>query len=215
MTANMPGTIRTAAVATSVLYALVLNVLGEPPSQSARSAVAYIPALLAILAVGFDKWMWCWPGVRSVVGRPLVHGTWAATLTVNPDSHIPEGGNRGPISAVVVIEQSFWSIHVRLMSSESTSESTSASLLKNGHGAQHVLTYAYVNKPKQEHRPRSNPFTGAGQFRVQGKSPTRIVGTYWTDRLTCGDMDLTLLDRKTDYPTLDEALAQGPPVTGQ
>lgn len=210
MTPNLPAAIRTTAVVTSVLYALVLTVIGEPPSQSARSIVAYIPAVLALLTVAFDKWMWRWPIIHSMVGRPLVHGTWAATLTPNADSRIPEGGDRGPISAAVIIEQSYWSTHVRLMSSQSTSESTSASLGKSNHGSQHVLTYAYVNEPKQQHRPRSNPFTGAAQFRVQGKSPTQLVGTYWTDRLTCGDMYLTLHNRKTDYATRDEALASTP-----
>jgi hypothetical protein len=70
-----------------------------------------------------------------------------------------------------------------------------------------VLTYTYANEPEQQYRPRSQPHAGASQFNMAGRSPTRMTGTYWTARLTVGDMSLHLLNRKTDYATLADVTA--------
>ena len=35
-----------------------------------------------------------------------------------------------------------------------------------------------------------------------GRLPKYITGTYWTDRFTVGDMDLTYVDRKKDRQSL-------------
>jgi hypothetical protein len=145
--------------------------------------------------------------VHRLVRRPRIDGTWLTTLTPHPDSHIPDGGNRGPIQAAVLIEQTFWSVHVTLLTAESRSVSTSASL----HGVtrqQAVLTYTYANEPDQQHRPRSQPHAGASQFNVTGREPQQMTGNYWTARLTVGDMAMSLLNRRTDYPSLAGAMLE-------
>ena len=67
---------------------------------------------------------------------------------------------------------------------------------------QTLLTYTYRNEPRAEHRPRSAPHRGACEFTVVGRLPKYITGTYWTDRFTVGDMDLTYVDRKKDRQSL-------------
>ena len=41
------------------------------------------------------------PGVQRLSRRPFLNGIWSASLRPTPDSHIPQGGNRGPIVATL------------------------------------------------------------------------------------------------------------------
>ena len=103
----------------------------------------------------------------------------------------------------MVVEQTFWTISVRLLTAESSSMSEIASLRNHGESKeQTLLTYTYRNEPRAEHRPRSAPHRGACEFTVVGRLPKYITGTYWTDRFTVGDMDLTYVDRKKDRQSL-------------
>jgi len=199
--------VRTVATATSVAYAALLLAFGQTPTGGAKQLIAYLPAAAGLLAVLWDTRAWHWPGPRRLAKRPVVYGTWTAVLSPSEDSRIPEGGNRGPIEAYVVIAQTFWSLHVFLHTAESASRSTAASLRDLG-GGQHVLAYAYENTPRQEHLNRSPRHVGASELRVVGSAPEEMTeGIYWTDRLTRGDMDLVLVDRKTDRPNFDACAA--------
>ncbi|WP_217565984.1 hypothetical protein [Streptomyces sp. GbtcB7] len=40
---------------------------------------------------------------------------------------------------------------------------------------------------------------------MTGRTPQSITGSYFTDRFTAGDMDLTLVDRSTDHGTFADA----------
>ncbi len=59
-----------------------------------------------------------------------------------------------------------------------------------GHGLWH--------SQKMQNAERSTPHCGTSRLAVSGTHPTDLVGRYWTDRLTAGDLDLDLIDRKTD-----------------
>jgi hypothetical protein len=191
--------VRTVATATSVAYGALLFAFGQSPTGGAKQAVAYLPAAVGLLAVLWDTSAWHGWGLRRLAQRPVVYGTWEAELSPSHDSVIPPGGNRGPIPAYVVIAQTFWSVHVTLHTAESSSRSTAASLRDLG-GGQHGLAYTYDNTPRQEHLHRSPKHSGASELTVVGTEPAEITGTYWTDRLTHGDMDLLLVDRKIDRP---------------
>jgi SMODS-associating 2TM, beta-strand rich effector domain len=204
---NPTKTARLTVSAVSAIYAIVLYATGIRLQHDARQLLAYLPSAFGLLIILFDSWAWKWPVIHNLTGRPRIDGTWIASLRPHPDSHIPSGGNRGPIQAAVMIDQTYWSLGITLMTRESASHSTAASLRRNGDSRdRQILTYTYANEPMQEHRPRSQPYVGATQLRVGGRRPTQIAGTYWTDRLTVGDVDLSLLNRNTDYPTLEAAL---------
>lgn len=200
-------TVRITVSAVSAIYAIVLYVSGIRLQHDARQLLAYLPSVFGILVVIFDSWAWKWPAIHNLTGRPRLDGTWITSLRPHQDSHIPKDGDRGPIQAAVIIDQTYWSLGVTLLSQQSTSYSTAASLRRHGDSRdRRTLTYTYANEPAQEHRPRSQPHAGATQLQVSGRRPTQITGTYWTDRLTVGDLDLRLLDRRTDYPTLAAVL---------
>jgi hypothetical protein len=201
-----PGrVIRITATLVSVAYAVVLAVSGIHLQTAAKQVVAYIPTAIGLGLVLFDKVAWRWPGIHMFSGRPRIDGTWRGTLIPNPESKIPGGGNRGPIDAAVLVTQTYWTLHVTLMTAESSSDSTVATIRRVGESrSRSRLTYAYLNEPRQEHRPRSNPHGGATTLDRTGRLPDQMTGAYWTDRLTAGDMTLTRLTRDTGFNTLKE-----------
>jgi hypothetical protein len=202
-------TVRVTVTAVSAIYAVVLYASGIRLQHDARQLLAYLPSVSGILVVIFDSWAWKWPAIHNLTGRPRIDGTWIATLRPRQDSHIPAGGNRKPIQAAIIIDQTYWSLGITLLTRESASYSTAASLRRHGDSRnRRTATYTYANEPAQEHRPRSQPHVGAAQLHVSGRRPAQVTGMYWTDRFTAGDLDLRLLDRRTDYPTLEAVLDQ-------
>ncbi len=204
---NPARTVRYAVMGSSLAYALALYASGVQLDFTTKQALGYLPAVAALFVLAFDLWIWKWPLIHKAVNRPRIDGTWLTTVTPSAESQVPPGGNRGPITTAVMIDQTYWSVTATLLSGESRSNSTSAAISPNGGSrSQCVLAYTYRNEPAQEHRPRSQPHLGASEVHISGPTPEEMSGTYWTARLTAGDMHLRLLNRKNDYPNLAAAL---------
>lgn len=194
---------RLATTVTAVAYAGALYWSGFEFDSITRWLLGLLPTLVVGAIFALDAWLWRVPGVARIVGRPRVYGTWLATLTPREGSAIPDGGNWGPIHGAVVIEQSLWSVSVHLRTDESPSHSTATQFLKRDQSKQRQrLVYTYQNTPIQQHQPRSSPHAGAAEFEVVGADPDFMSGTYWTARLTVGDIQLRKLDHKTDRADL-------------
>ncbi len=205
---NSPAqSIRRGAAAASTVYGALLYLLGLHPDKEMKYALAYVPALLGYLVVVFDKWAWQWPGVHRLTGHPRLAGTWRVTLSPSPKSRIPVGGNRGPIRAYLTIEQSFWTLHATFRTAESSSRSTGATLTKTGGSGAAELSFLYENTPQVVHQQRNPRHAGACQLSAIGPSPQAMTGRYFTERLTAGDMDLTLVSRDTGYASFEQARA--------
>lgn len=199
--------IRWGAATASTLYGALLYVLGVHPEQELKYAFAYVPTLLGYLVLVFDKWAWRWRGIHRVTGHPRLDGIWRATLRPSPESHIPAGGNRGPIRAYLTIEQSYWTLHATLRTAESSSRSTNAAIEKRDGSGVTELRFFYENVPQVAHRRRSPVHTGACRISLAGRTPRSVTGRYYTDRFTAGDMELKLISRKTEHSTFAEAAA--------
>jgi len=190
---------RRIAVTVSAIWAAVLFLTGLDLDYDLRRLLAYVPSLVGFAVVVFDLLLWKIPGVSRVTGRPRLYGTWQAKLTPNANSRIPEGGNRGPIVGAMVIEQTFWTMSIRFHTDQSSSSSTTAALAVDSESKQsRSLYFTYANKARQEHNERSYPHHGTTLLQVTGLDPQILEGSYWTDRLTAGDMTLTLVDRRVD-----------------
>lgn len=205
---NHAKTVRVTAIAVSLAYSGVLYGTGVVTSEDARRLLAYLPSTAVLLAIAWDLWVWKWPLMQRLSNRPLIRGTWETTIVPHAKSDIPVGGNRGPITAATVIEQSFWSLSVILLTEESQSHSTVAAITPtNGESKDRKeLYYTYSNEPKMEHRPRSFVHRGTSHATVIGLRPADMEGTYWTDRLTMGSLQLRLLSRRTDWTSLKATL---------
>jgi hypothetical protein len=101
-----PGTaIRITATTASAAYAVALYVSGVHIQAGAKQALSYLPTAITFLITLWDLWIWRLPVLQRLAKRPWIAGTWSATLTPTAASHIPAGGNRGPIEAYVIITQ--------------------------------------------------------------------------------------------------------------
>jgi hypothetical protein len=178
---------------------VILYVAGVKVDSSAKHLLSYLPSAAGIALFAFDNWLWRMPGIARLHTRPRIGGLWRVVLRPDPQSHIPEGGNRGPISAYMVIDQSFWSISVTQFTAESTSHSHGTAYVRRPGTTQQQLSFTYQNEPKREHLPRSPRHVGACQIDLVADSPVTLTGTYYTDRFTAGAMSLTLIDRSTRY----------------
>jgi hypothetical protein len=197
--AKPTSVVRLTAVVVGVAYAIALYLSGVHLKSDAKHVLSYLPAALALALTAWDLWLWRLPLLHRVSKRPLIAGTWVATLTPTAASHIPEGGIRGPIEAYLVITQTYWSITVRQYTAESTSDSRAAMWQQNPGNAARELTFTYSNRPLHSLEERSQPHLGTAELDVVGMEPSAMSGDYFTDRYTKGDMQLTLVDRTTRH----------------
>jgi hypothetical protein len=110
----------------------------------------------------------------------------------------------------MVVEQTFWTTAVQFYTRESGSSSTYAAFVNKTDAKQaKSLLFTYTNTARQAHAHRSYQHSGTCRLDVTGPSPNSLSGTYWTDRITAGDMILTLVDRKDDRPRDDALDAAG------
>jgi hypothetical protein len=208
MRSEIKNIVRGTAIVVGVAYAVALHYAGLSFDTWTQRALGFAPVILATLVWMFDVLLWKTPKISKYLGRPKVYGTWLVSLTPRKESLIPPGGNWGPIEAAVVIEQNYWSTSVHLHTAESSSHSTAVAFVKHDQSQQRQrLVYTYANTPMQQHQGRSNPHAGASEFDVIGHDPESMKGTYWTGRLTAGDMTLRKLNTKTDYSNLAEVRA--------
>ncbi len=92
--------------------------------------------------------------------RTRIDGLWRVELVPTDESHIPAGGNRGPIPGFLVISQSYWSVYVRQFTVESASRSR-AFFWEHPDGAEaETLTFVYENVPQQQYQHRSQRHLG-------------------------------------------------------
>lgn len=197
---------RWTAIGVSTVWAAVLFFTGPDLHDSTRRGLSYLPSIAGLLVVAFDLWLWKFPGVNRVTGRPHLWGTWKVELQPSTRAQIPKGGNRGPIPGVMIIEQTFWTTAVQFYTQESGSSSISAAIVNKTDSRQaKSLLFTYTNSARQAHSHRSHQHSGTCRLDVTGTTPESLSGIYWTDRITAGDMTVTLIDRKHDRPR-DNAL---------
>lgn len=198
---------RWTAIGVSAVWAAVLFFTGLDLDDPVRRALSYLPSAAGLLVVAFDLWLWRIPGVSRITGRPHLYGTWRVELQPSAHALIPEGGNRGPIPGAMVVEQTFWTTAVQFYTRDSGSSSVSAAIVNKTDSKQSKwLLFTYTNSARQQHSQRSFQHSGTCRLDVTGTEPNSLSGTYWTDRVTAGDMTLTLIDRRDDR-TRQEALA--------
>jgi|BarGraNGADG00212_1021973.scaffolds.fasta_scaffold10021_2 SMODS-associating 2TM, beta-strand rich effector domain len=205
------ATVRLTTVVVGAAYAGALYISGEHLQAGLKQALSYLPAFAVLAVTLWDVWLWRQPFVHRFARRPVLAGTWRATLKPTADSHIPLGGNRGPIEAYVIITQSYWSISVRQYTVESRSESKAAMWSGGSTSSNKILTFTFANMPKQELESRSRSHLGTAAVDVVGSQPRILSGYYFTDRYTKGDMTLALFDRSVDHPDFDSAQAHCQP----
>jgi hypothetical protein len=169
-----------------------------------RKFVLFLPTIVSLGAIVWDVFIWRLPLVRRFVKRPWLTGCWIVVLNSTDESHIPEGGNRGPILAFIVIHQTFWSIFVRQYTFESESWSRSF-FWHNGYNPDvESLTFTYENAPGPQYQHRSTRHYGSASLRSSDKTPLSVAGEYFTDRYTAGSIRMIRVSRKTTCGSFED-----------
>jgi hypothetical protein len=186
-----------------VTWASLLLIRGTPITWELLWPFGTVLTVLTTAATVFDRFAWRWPGVRTVVQRPDLSGTWQVTLQsewINPTT----GAGVPPITAYMTVRQTFTRLSVRLMTSESASWLVAHSIFDADAGVYHLAT-VYMNQPRLELRGiRSEIHYGAFLVKILGTPATSMEGHYWTDRQTRGTMVLTNRQRRV-YESFQEA----------
>jgi hypothetical protein len=205
--------VRYAILAVGIVYSAVLYVSGVHLDSWFKYGLALLPALGAIVLAIWDGWAWRQPVAAWLTHRPRIDGLWQVELTPTKESHIPSGGNHGPIPGFLVVKQSYWSIHLRQFTAESASRGRAFFWELPGGGETETLTFVYDNVPLEKHQHRSNRHLGTCSLDPGSRTPKTITGVYVTDRYTKGDMRLTLVDRTTGYGSYEESLSHASGAT--
>lgn len=174
-----------------VIAALLIDSLtrGHSPETAAEWLAPIGPGVTAafIALWIFDRWAWRQAGINKIVGRPVLLGTWSgeiASTWVNPET----GERIKPDPSVfLVVRQRFWFVSVRLLTKESSSSSVFAALRPDEDGVCQLF-YTYENLPQDEFKHRSQSHYGTARLTAPRNPNDGLVGGYFTDRKTTGDM---------------------------
>lgn len=191
--------VRLTAVAVGAVYTAAIAASGVSLDTGLKKVLAYLPVAAGVVLTGWDIYLWRVPFIHRFLRRPRIEGTWVVTLSPTDESHISKGGNRGPISAYLIVKQTYWDLAVRQYTLESTSDLRAHFWARGSTGSPDVLVFTYENIPKQEVQHRSGRHYGTCQLDPTTRIPREITGVYFTDRYTKGDMALRLHDRSTGH----------------
>jgi len=171
-----------------IVFAAGIWVSGDTPQlQWLRFySVAVVVVLLALAA--WDNWLWRLPLVQRVASVPRdIRGTWKGDL----DSFWKDdtGSSSPKKTAYLVVRQSAWRVSVVLLTDESRSASSLATVSSGGMTPS--LDYMYLNRPDSRFEERSRIHHGSASLDIVGLPANRLRGRYWTNRDSRGELDFT------------------------
>jgi hypothetical protein len=176
-----------AAIGIMVLvWAALLFATGITLNPSLLKPLSLAISIAYYLLVAFDRWLWRLPLVARLVHRPVLRGTWKGELEstwIDPSS----GSRIDPVDVFLAVRQTYSSVSLRIMTSESSSRSLVASM-DAPHDDVPRVSSTYQNIPRLLIQNRSRIHHGALMLDVEGVPPTRLAGFYWTDRDTKGEV---------------------------
>jgi SMODS-associating 2TM, beta-strand rich effector domain len=161
---------------------------GHSPRTASEWLTPIGPAvtLAGVMLWLWDRFIWRWPVVRSIAGRPVLHGTWHGELVSDACDEVT--GIQVPVDSDVylVIRQRFWSVSARLLTKDSASLSLTASFKADGDGVQQLL-YVYRATPRPAVQLKSKMHLGAVVLDTP-RDGSHLQGRYFTDRKSGGEL---------------------------
>jgi hypothetical protein len=150
---------------------------------------------LLVVAV-FVKWGWKLKIFRGwLVPFPNLNGSWVGLIY--SDWKNPETGDKpSPIPVMITINQSFFHISCMMYTGEMDSSSYSEGFLIDPERQIKSVAYSYTSKPRLSLNERSIPHDGTAVFKIIEKPKQKLIGRYWTERLTKGEMILEFCSKE-------------------
>ena len=186
-----------AIILTWGMEALLEIIQGE--RTSTLKFISLVATLISTVLVGVVSAVWqsLWARLPWI-GRktfPDLTGTWEGYLTstwINPGT----GQRLPPIPTTIWIRQSLFTTSIKLRTGESTSYSKRCLLEADPDAGRFRFWYSYDNDPKAEFRYSSARHEGVAWLEMDlDADPERLVGYYYTERKTSGDMDVQRTSR--------------------
>jgi hypothetical protein len=168
---------------------LVSYLIRGLPTSELFAPIGAAGAAAGLFVLAFDHFLWRIPRVgRKLSKRPDMRGTWRGRLASNWKN--PDTGQRiDPDPEVyLVVRQTFWNVTANLITKESKSCSTTATIEDDGCG-QYQFVAQYRNTPRASVRDRSEVHHGSFKLDIGGEPVDRLEGYYWTDRNTMGELE--------------------------
>lgn len=147
-------------------------------SPLVSSSVSAIPVLAMFTAIyfAFDKWLWRFGSLRSLLLVPDLNGRWTCSGTTNLSSGSTV---QSEWSGIVTIVQSWSRIQIHLKTANSASKSIAASVFHEP-GIGYRLLYQYANVPHGD-RLDLQKHSGFAEL-LFAESCNDAEGYYFTDR---------------------------------
>jgi hypothetical protein len=169
-------------IALTALVALgVLLASGEEVSPSMLRSFGIAANTIVLLVLVFDRWAWRWPIIRSLVRRPVIHGTWHTDLRSTFEER-----NTETIESYLVIRQTFSRISTAMLFEHSTSMSMTAELVKSE--GRYLLSYLFRSDKVALQSSQNPPARGAAVLRVATAPNVHLEGDYWMHVGTKGEV---------------------------
>ena len=157
----------------------------------ASIVASIIVVILAPLANLLWRPIWRWFPKVEHLAFPDLNGTWKGMITttwIAPGTEITPP----PIRVTVSIRQSLFSTTVGLRSDGATSQSKLCRLEADRPAGIFRILYLYDYRPKATVRARSARHDGFARLELHiDENRNRLVGEYFTDRQTTGEMELS------------------------
>jgi hypothetical protein len=144
---------------------------------------------LLIMAI-FVKWGWKLKVFRGwLVPFPNLNGTWVGFIY--SDWKNPNTGEKPPpIPVMLTVNQSFFHVSCMMRTGEMESSSYAEGFIIDPDRQIKNIAYSYCSKPRLSLSDRSPPHDGTAVFTIIEKPKLKLIGRYWTERLTKGEIKL-------------------------
>jgi hypothetical protein len=169
-----------------VVWAVLLLIQGTTLQPSYLRPYSFAVAAIVVCFEVFDRWLWRMGPIATIVGRPVLRGTWKGVFKstwVDPST----GLGIDPRGAFLVIRQTYSRLSTQMLTAESKSVSLVTSF-DTSSDAPATVQWTYRNTPELLIQGRSRIHHGAVVLEVHGLPPARLTGFYWTDRDTKGEL---------------------------
>jgi hypothetical protein len=186
-------------------WTVVLYVNHEAIKSASLQPLSTVITIVLYAVMAFDLWLWKLPFLHGwFVKRPVIDGTWKVEIRSNWIDPAT-GAGIPPVNAYMVVRQTFSTLSLRLLTAESSSELVGTEIVCSADGL-YCVSGVYRNEPRFQVRERSGIHYGAVWLKIIDEEEKRVIGHYWTDRDSAGEMELSNRQGKK-FQTLQSANA--------
>ncbi len=179
----------------SVIVWLVVLMFSNVELKFSWEAIKKLPSVVTIdllLWAIFVKYLWKLTIFQGWLVRvPILEGSWHGLLQFTWKE-----STQKEIPIVLVIRQTLLGIYCAMYSEEMNSRSSVSEFLIDKEAGIKKLVYSYTSSPNVNVRERSPVHRGTASLDYITNPERKLVGEYWTNRKTTGQLELSFYSSK-------------------